>query len=93
MSNSYSFVTKYICDQNCIQSTCDKAGAGGNEGYISKSLHISQARSTYQKSELMLTLSPMGGASSGIGDCSKTHLLNDLKRFDFSYISKTKILK
>ena len=38
-----------------------------------------------------------GGASeappSGIGDCSKTHLCIDLKLFDFSYISKTKILK
>ena len=30
---------------------------------------------------------------SGIGDCSKTHLCIDLKLFDFSYISKTKILK
>ena len=38
-----------------------------------------------------------GGASeappSGIGDCSKTHLYIDLKVLDFSYISKTKILK
>ena len=40
----------------------------------------------------------MGGASeapppSGIGDCSKTHLYIDLKLLDFSYISKTKMLK
>ena len=47
---------------------------------------------------VLLTLSPMGGASeapppSGIGDCSKTHLCIDLKLFDFSYRSKTKILK
>ena len=45
-----------------------------------------------------LTLSPMGGGPlrpppSGIGDCSKTHLCIDLKLFDFSYISKTKMLK
>ena len=47
---------------------------------------------------VLLTLSPMGGASeapppSGIGDCSKTHLCIDLKLFDFSNISKNKILK
>ena len=30
---------------------------------------------------------------TGIGDCSKTHLYIDLKVLDFSYISKTKILK
>jgi len=33
------------------------------------------------------------GGGSGIGDCSKTHLCIDLKLFDFSYISKIKILK
>ena len=30
---------------------------------------------------------------SGIGDCSKMHLYINLKLLDFSYISKTKILK
>ena len=36
---------------------------------------------------------PLRPPPSGIGDCSKTHLCIDLKLFDFSYISKTKILK
>merc|ERR1711942_603748 len=34
-----------------------------------------------------------GAPPSGIDDCAKTHLYIDLKVFDFSYISKTKILK
>ena len=49
-------------------------------------------------SEIGLTLSLKGGGlgcppPSGIGDCSKTHLYINLKVLDFSYISKTKILK
>ena len=45
-----------------------------------------------------LTLSPMGGGPPrpnpiGIGDCSKTNLYITLKLLDFSYISKTEILK
>ena len=36
---------------------------------------------------------PQRPPPSGIGDCSKTHLYIDLKLLDFSYISKTKILK
>ena len=44
-----------------------------------------------------LTLTLRGGPPrpppSGNGDCSKTHLYINLKLLDFSYISKTKILK
>ena len=44
--------------------------------------------------ELTLFLTFLRGPpASGIGDCSETHLYIDLKLADFSYISKTKILK
>ena len=42
---------------------------------------------------LSLTGGPRRPPPSGIGDCSKMHLYIDLKVFDFSYKSKTKILK
>ena len=36
---------------------------------------------------------PLRPPPSGIGNCSKTHLYINLKVLEFSYISKTKILK
>ena len=41
---------------------------------------------------LTLTLNPIS-YPSGTGDCTKTHVYINLKLLDFSYISKTKILK
>ena len=58
---------------------------------------LNEEKQSLRSSVQFNPISYRGGASeappSGIGDCSKTHWYINLKVLDFSYISKTKILK